>query len=227
MEELKDKEEVKTENIDLIDFDAVLKKKRAALFFKRCFDIFASLFGLLFLAIPFVFIAIAIKTSSKGPVYFRQERVGKNGKLFRIFKFRTMVSDAESKGMQITVGADSRITKVGKFLRKTKIDELPQLINVLLGQMSFVGPRPEVPRYVELYTDYQRNVLRIKPGITELASIIYKDENEVLAQSDDPEKSYIEEIMPKKIEINMEYIQKMNVFYDIKLIFKTFAAVLE
>lgn len=227
MEELKDKEEVKTENIDLIDFDAVLKKKRAALFFKRCFDIFASLFGLLFLAIPFVFIAIAIKTSSKGPVYFRQERVGKNGKLFRIFKFRTMVSDAESKGMQITVGADSRITKVGKFLRKTKIDELPQLINVLLGQMSFVGPRPEVPHYVELYTDYQRNVLRIKPGITELASIIYKDENEVLAQSDDPEKTYIEEIMPKKVGINMEYIQKMNVFYDIKLIFKTFAAVLE
>lgn len=227
MEELKDKEEVKTENSDLIDFDAVLKKKSAALFFKRCFDIFASLFGLLFLAIPFVFIAIAIKTSSKGPVYFRQERVGKNGKLFRIFKFRTMVSDAESKGMQITVGADSRITKVGKFLRKTKIDELPQLINVLLGQMSFVGPRPEVPHYVELYTDYQRNVLRIKPGITELASIIYKDENEVLAQSDDPEKTYIEEIMPKKIGINMEYIQKMNVFYDIKLIFKTFAAVLE
>lgn len=227
MEELKDKEELKTENIDLIDFDAVLKKKRAALFFKRCFDVFASLFGLLFLAIPFVFIAIAIKTSSKGPVYFRQERVGKNGKLFRIFKFRTMVSDAESKGMQITVGADSRITKVGKFLRKTKIDELPQLINVLLGQMSFVGPRPEVPHYVELYTDYQRNVLRIKPGITELASIIYKDENEVLAQSDDPEKTYIEEIMPKKIGINMEYIQKMNVFYDIKLIFKTFAAVLE
>lgn len=227
MEELKDKEEVKTENSDLIDFDAVLKKKRAALFFKRCFDVFASLFGLLFLAIPFVFIAIAIKTSSKGPVYFRQERVGKNGKLFRIFKFRTMVSDAESKGMQITVGADSRITKVGKFLRKTKIDELPQLINVFLGQMSFVGPRPEVPHYVELYTDYQRNVLRIKPGITELASIIYKDENEVLAQSDDPEKTYIEEIMPKKIGINMEYIQKMNVFYDIKLIFKTFAAVLE
>lgn len=208
MEELKDKEEVKTENIDLIDFDAVLKKKRAALFFKRCFDIFASLFGLLFLAIPFVFIAIAIKTSSKGPVYFRQERVGKNGKLFRIFKFRTMVSDAESKGMQITVGADSRITKVGKFLRKTKIDELPQLINVLLGQMSFVGPRPEVPHYVELYTDYQRNVLRIKPGITELASIIYKDENEVLAQSDDPEKTYIEEIMPKKLKSTWNTFKK-------------------
>ena len=208
------------------DFDGLLKKKKAALFFKRCFDILASLFGLIFLAIPFIFIAIAIKASSKGPVYFRQERVGKNGKHFRIFKFRTMVSDAESKGMQITVGTDSRITKVGKFLRKTKIDELPQLINVLIGQMSFVGPRPEVPHYVEMYTEYQRNVLRIKPGITELASIIYKDENEVLAQSDDPEKTYIEEIMPKKIEINMQYIEKMNVFYDIKLIFKTFAAVL-
>ena len=228
--ELGDKTETQNEDMSAaqteIDFDALIKKKRAALFFKRCFDIFASLFGLLFLALPFLVIAIAIKTSSKGPVYFRQERVGKDGKHFRIFKFRTMIVDAESKGMQITVGEDPRITKIGKFLRKTKLDELPQLINVLIGQMSFVGPRPEVPHYVELYSEYQRNVLRIKPGITELASITYKDENNVLAQSEDPEKTYIEEIMPKKIEINMEYIEKMNVFYDIKLIFKTFAAVL-
>lgn len=212
--------------IDDIDFDALMKKKRAALFFKRCFDIAASAVGLLFLTIPFLFIAIAIRCSSKGPVYFRQERVGKNGKTFRIFKFRTMVTDAEKKGMQITVGNDARITKIGALLRKTKVDELPQLINVLIGQMSFVGPRPEVPHYVEMYDERQRNILRIKPGITELASIVYRDENDILAQSDDPEKTYIEEIMPKKIELNMEYMQKMNVFYDIKLIFKTFAAVL-
>ena len=149
---LGDKTETQNEDMSAaqteIDFDALIKKKRAALFFKRCFDIFASLFGLLFLALPFLVIAIAIKTSSKGPVYFRQERVGKDGKHFRIFKFRTMIVDAESKGMQITVGADPRITKIGKFLRKTKMDELPQLINVLIGQMSFVGPRPEVPHYV-------------------------------------------------------------------------------
>lgn len=209
-----------------VDFDALMKKKRAALFFKRCFDIVASAFGLLFLAIPFLFVAVAIRCTSKGPVYFRQERVGKNGKTFRIFKFRTMVTDAESKGLQITVGGDARITKVGALLRKTKIDELPQLINVLLGQMSFVGPRPEVPRYVEMYSEYQKNVLRIRPGITELASIIYRDENDILAASEDPEKAYVEEIMPKKIELNMEYMKKMNVFYDIKLIFMTFAAVL-
>lgn len=216
----------KAAEVQVCDFDALMKKKRAALFFKRCFDVAASSVGLLFLTIPFLFIAIAIRCSSKGPVYFRQVRVGKDGKNFRIFKFRTMVTDAERKGMQITVGNDARITKVGAFLRKTKIDELPQLINVLLGQMSFVGPRPEVPHYVEMYDDYQRNILRIKPGITELASIVYRDENDLLAVSDDPEKTYIEDIMPKKIELNMQYMQKMNVFYDIKLIFATFAAVL-
>ena len=129
--------------------------------------------------------------------------------------------------MQITVGADSRITGIGKFLRKTKVDELPQLINVFIGQMSFVGPRPEVPRYVAMYSDYQRNILRIKPGITELASIVYRDENEVLAQSEDPEKTYIEDIMPKKIGLNIEYMKKLGFWYDLKLIFMTFAAILK
>ncbi len=216
-----------TEKQNIVDFDALLKKKRFSLFLKRCFDITASALGLLFLLIPFLIIAIIIKATSKGPVFFRQVRVGKDGKEFRIYKFRTMVVDAEKKGMQITVGADSRITGIGKFLRKTKVDELPQLINVLNGQMSFVGPRPEVPRYVALYDDYQRNILRIKPGITELASIVYRDENEVLAKSENPEETYINEIMPKKIALNIEYMQKLGFWYDIKLIFMTFAAILK
>ncbi len=215
------------ENAGVVDFDALMKKKKAALFFKRCFDVTASFFGILFLLIPFAAVAVAVKCSSRGPVFFRQVRVGKNGRKFRIYKFRTMVADAEKKGMQITVGGDSRVTGIGRVLRKTKVDELPQLFNVFAGQMSFVGPRPEVPHYVEMYSDYQKNVLRIKPGITELASIVYRDENDVLAKSEDPERTYIEEIMPEKIKLNMQYMQKMNVFYDIYLIFRTFAAVLK
>lgn len=215
------------ENAGVVDFDALMKKKKAALFFKRCFDITASFFGILFLLIPFAAVAVAVKCSSRGPVFFRQDRVGKNGRKFRIYKFRTMVADAEKKGMQITVGGDSRVTEIGRVLRKTKVDELPQLFNVFAGQMSFVGPRPEVPHYVDMYSDYQKNVLRIKPGITELASIVYRDENDVLAKSEDPERTYIEEIMPEKIKLNMQYMQKMNVFYDIYLIFRTFAAVLK
>ena len=215
------------ENAGVVDFDALMKKKKAALFFKRCFDVTASFFGILFLLIPFAVVAVAVKCSSRGPVFFRQVRVGKNGRKFRIYKFRTMVADAEKKGMQITVGGDSRVTGIGRVLRKTKVDELPQLFNVFAGQMSFVGPRPEVPHYVDMYSDYQKNVLRIKPGITELASIVYRDENDVLAKSEDPERTYIEEIMPEKIKLNMQYMQKMNVFYDIYLIFRTFAAVLK
>ncbi len=208
------------------EFGEILRRKKATLFFKRAFDIVASFFGLIILFLPFLCIALAIKLTSRGPVFFRQVRVGRNGKEFRIFKFRTMVTDAEKKGLQITVGQDKRVTFVGKILRKTKMDELPQLINVFAGQMSFVGPRPEVPHYVGMYSEYQRNVLRVRPGITELASIVYRDENEVLGQSEDPEKTYIEEIMPKKIELNLQYIRKMSFWYDIKLIFQTFAVIL-
>lgn len=190
-------------------------------FSKRCFDIFFSLLGILFLLLLFLFVAIAIKCSSKGPVLFKQERVGKNGKTFKIWKFRSMVVDAEAKGRQITTDGDSRITKVGKFIRKTKIDELPQLFNVLSGKMSFVGPRPEVPRYVELYTEEQRKVLTVKPGITDLASIEYRNENDLLKEAEDPDKKYIEEIMPAKLELNLKYIEKAGFFYDIGLIFKT------
>lgn len=210
-----------------IDFDALLKKKRFSLFLKRTFDIFASFFGLLVLSPILILIALLIVLTSSGGVFFRQVRVGRNGKEFRIFKFRTMVKDAEAKGMQITVGNDSRVTTIGKFLRKCKLDELPQLINVLLGQMSFVGYRPEVPKYVAMYTDYQRNILRIRPGITDLASIEYRDENEVLEQSDNPEDTYVNDVMQKKLALNIKYMQEMGFWYDLKLIFKTFLAILK
>ncbi len=196
-------------------------------FSKRCFDIFFSLLGILCLLLVFLFVAIAIKCSSKGPVLFKQERVGKNGKHFKIWKFRSMVVDAEAKGRQITTDGDNRITKVGKFIRKTKIDELPQLFNVLSGKMSFVGPRPEVPRYVELYTEEQRKVLSVKPGITDLASIEFRNENDMLKEAEDPDKKYIEEIMPAKLELNLKYIEKAGFFYDIGLIFKTIFKVIK
>lgn len=220
-------EETTESSKEEIDFDTLMKEKKVSLFFKRAFDILASWFGILFLLPIFIIVSIAIVVDSKGGVFFLQTRVGKNGKEFKIIKFRTMVTDAEAKGLQITVGADSRVTAVGNFLRKTKIDELPQLFNVLVGQMSFVGPRPEVPKYVDMYTDYQRNILRIRPGITELASIVYRDENEVLAAAEDPEDTYINDVMQKKLELNIEYMQKMSLLYDIKLIFKTFLAILE
>lgn len=203
------------------EFDKYLGKKRGQLIVKRIIDIVLSIIGIVVMAIPMIIISIAIKLNSKGPVLFRQERVGKDFKHFKINKFRTMVTDAEKKGMQITVGKDSRITSVGNFLRKSKLDEFPQLFNVLFGEMSFVGPRPEVPKYVKLYDDYQKNVLKVKPGITDLASIEYRDESTVLGQSEDPEKAYIEEVLPTKLELNMKYIKKMSVFYDFYLIMKT------
>lgn len=201
--------------------DKRLHEKRIQLFFKRLFDIFMSFFGLLVLSIPLIIISIIIKGTSEGPVFYRQVRVKRNGEDFKIFKFRTMVVDADKKGMLITVGKDNRITGIGRFLRKTKIDELPQLINVLIGDMSFVGPRPEVRKYVDMYDEYQVNVLKIRPGITDLASIKYRDESTLLGESDDPEKTYIEEIMQKKLEINLEYIQNISFFNDIRLIFMT------
>ncbi len=196
-------------------------------FFKRCFDIFFSLFGIMLLLLLFLFIAIAIKCSSKGPVLFKQERVGKHGKTFKIWKFRSMVVNAEAKGMQITTDGDNRITKVGKFIRKTKIDELPQLFNVLSGKMSFVGPRPEVPKYVAMYNAEQMRVLSVKPGITDLASIEFRNENDLLDGDEDPERKYIKEIMPAKLELNLKYIEKAGFFYDIGLIFKTVGKVIK
>lgn len=189
-------------------------------FLKRTFDICASSVGLILLSPLFILISIAIKVTSKGPIYYRQERIGINGKPFRIYKFRSMRINSD-KGMQITVKGDNRITSVGRFIRKFKIDELPQLFNVLSGKMSLVGPRPEVPKYVELYNDEQRQILSIKPGITDLASIEFKDENQLLDAAENPEQKYIEEIMPIKLTLNLEYMQKRSFFYDIGLIFKT------
>ena len=188
---------------------------------KRIFDIVCSGLGLIILSPFLLFVAIRIKMDSDGPVFFKQIRVGEKGREFKILKFRTMVVDAEKLGRQITVGNDSRITKIGAFLRKYKIDELPQLINVFKGDMSLVGPRPEVPRYVNMYTEEQRKVLDVKPGITDLASIRYRDENELLGQAENPDEFYINTIMPDKLALNMEYINKSNVFLDIYIILKT------
>ena len=187
----------------------------------RFFDFILSLVGLVVLAPILIVLAIWIKIDSKGPVFYKQVRVGQNGIDFGLFKFRSMVVDADKKGLITVGGRDPRITRSGYFIRKYKLDELPQLINVLVGDMSLVGPRPEVRKYVELYTDEQQKVLSAKPGITDYASIEYMDENEILGKSSDPEKTYIEEIMPEKIKYNMKYIQNKNVSEYFKIIFLT------
>ena len=192
---------------------------------KRAFDIVCSLLGLVVLSPLLLVVSLLVAVTSPGGVFFRQERIGKGGKPFRIFKFRSMRKD--NAGLKITTGNDSRITPVGRFLRKSKIDELPQLINVLVGDMSFVGPRPEVADYVNLYTPYQRQVLLVRPGITDYASIAYRNENDLLAGAEDPEKMYIEQIMPDKIELNMKYLREISPLADIKLILKTIAAVVK
>lgn len=189
---------------------------------KRPFDIIASGLGLLFLWPLFLFLAIWIKIDSHGPVFYRQLRVGKNGKDFRIYKFRSMRQDSD-KGSLITIGGhDSRITRSGYFIRKYKLDELAQLINVFLGDMSFVGPRPEVRHYVNYYTEEQMHVLDVRPGITDLASIKYRNENELLEKADDPERYYIDVIMQDKLRINLEYVESHSFFNDLKFIFLTF-----
>lgn len=188
---------------------------------KRVFDFFAAFVGIIVISPILIIVSVVIKIDSPGKVMFLQKRVGKGEKEFYIYKFRTMVTDAEKLGKQITVGKDSRITKVGAFLRKYKIDELPQLFNVLKGDMSLVGPRPEVPKYVALYSKEQKKVLSVRPGITDLASLRYSDENEILGKVDNPEEHYINVIMRDKLNLNLEYIEKSNLFFDISLIIKT------
>ncbi|TGY41476.1 sugar transferase [Clostridium sartagoforme] len=188
---------------------------------KRIFDFVASFVGCIIISPIYIVIALLIKLDSKGPVFFKQKRVGQFGKEFEILKYRTMVVDAEKIGKQITVGKDSRITKIGHILRKYKLDELPQLFNVLKGDMSLVGPRPEVPKYVELYNDKEREVLNVKPGITDFASIEYRDENELLGTVENPEEYYIDVIMKHKLKLNLKYINNNNIFIDIGIIFKT------
>ena len=193
---------------------------------KRIFDITLSLFGLIILLPFMLIIAILIKLDSKGPVFFKQIRVTKNGREFKIFKYRTMRVGSD-KYSQITVGKDNRITKIGAFLRKYKLDEIPQLINVFIGDMSLVGPRPEVPKYVALYTDEQKEILKVRAGITDYASIEFSDENDLLASEEEPEKAYIEKIMPKKIELNKKYLSEVSILTDIKIILLTIKKILK
>ena len=193
---------------------------------KRIFDITLSLFGLIILLPFMLMIAILIKLDSKGPVFFKQIRVTKNGREFKIFKYRTMKVGSD-KYSQITVGKDERITKIGSFLRKYKLDEIPQLINVLIGDMSLVGPRPEVPKYVALYTDEQKEILKVRAGITDYASIEFSNENDLLALEKDSEKAYIEKIMPKKIELNKKYLSEISMLTDIRIILLTIKKILK
>ena len=193
---------------------------------KRIFDITLSLFGLIILLPFMLIIAILIKFDSKGTVFFKQIRITKGGKEFKIFKYRTMKVGSD-KYSQITVGKDERITKIGSFLRKYKLDEIPQLINVLIGDMSLVGPRPEVPKYVALYTDEQKEILKVRAGITDYASIEFSDENDLLASEKNPEEAYIEKIMPKKIELNKKYLSEISMLTDIRIILLTIKKILK
>ena len=192
---------------------------------KRLFDLIASGLGLIVLSPLFLILAIWIKCDSKGPVFYRQVRVGRWNKDFRIFKFRSMRVGAD-KGSLVTIGGhDPRITRSGYFIRKFKLDELPQLINVFIGEMSLVGPRPEVRHYVNYWTPEQMHVLDVRPGITDPASIKFRNENELMEQAEDPEKYYIEVIMQEKIRLYLEYVEKHSFFYDLSLIFKTFKVI--
>ena len=189
---------------------------------KRLFDIVSSGLGLLLLSPLFLVLAIWIKCDSPGPVFYKQVRVGRNNKDFKLFKFRSMQVGADKKGLITVGGHDSRVTRSGYFIRKYKLDEFPQLINVFIGDMSIVGPRPQVRKYVDLYTPEQMHVLDVRPGITSLASIRYRNENELLEKVDDPDQYYKDVIMQDKLKIDLEYVQKASFWFDIKLIFRTF-----
>ncbi|MFM1515481.1 sugar transferase [Helcococcus ovis] len=204
----------------------ILKKRKLSLIFKRIFDIVLSSILLLLLSPVILILSIWIKLDSKGEIFFRQERVTQYGKIFRIFKFRTMVKDANKLGSQVTVSNDSRITKVGKFIRKVRLDEIPQLINVLLGDMTFVGTRPEVKKYVDNYTPEMLATLLLPAGITSEASINYKDEEKILTKNKNVDETYIKIILPEKMKYNLESIKKQSFLYDISIMFKTFIEVL-
>jgi len=194
---------------------------------KRIFDIFFSFIGLVILLPFFIIIGLLIVIDSPGGVFYKQGRVGKNGIDFYLFKFRSMRTGADKKGLLTVGGRDSRITRMGYFIRKYKIDELPQLLNVFLGDMSLVGPRPEVRKYVDLYNKEQKQVLSVKPGITDYASIEYSNENELLGKAENPEQLYINEIMPAKLKLNLKYIDEQGIITDLKIIFKTIGKIVK
>lgn len=193
---------------------------------KRVFDLLVASVLLILLSPLFLLLIIIIRTGSSGPAFYLQTRVGLNGKDFSIYKFRTMYTGSDKKGLLTVGGRDHRITRAGVFLRKYKLDELPQLINVFIGDMSLVGPRPEVRKYVDLYTQDQLKVLDVKPGITDYASIEYSNENELLAGADDPEKEYINTIMPAKLKLNLKYIADKSLITDLKIILRTLAKII-
>ena len=192
---------------------------------KRIFDIVASGIGLILLSPLFIILTICIKCDSIGPVFYKQVRVGRNNMDFQLFKFRSMRVGSDKKGLITVGGHDPRITRSGYYIRKYKLDEFPQLINVFKGDMSLVGPRPEVRKYVDMYTEEQMHVLDVRPGITDLASIRYRNENELLERVNDPDKYYVEVIMPDKLRINLEYVARHSFTFDIRLIFQTFRAI--
>lgn len=215
------------QNEQVKEYYDCLKKKRFSLVAKRLFDLIFALLLLVLLSPVFLVLAIWIKLDSKGPVFFRQVRITTYGKEFRIFKFRTMVQNAESLGTQVTVGNDMRITKVGSLIRKCRLDEIPQLLNVLSGDMSFVGTRPEVRKYVDAYSDEMLATLLMPAGITSTASIRYKDEDKLLECASDVDKTYIEEVLPGKMKYNLLYIKKFSFFQDIKICIETVIGVLK
>lgn len=238
-------------NEEVKKYCEILKKRKISLFLKRGFDIMASLIILIILSPIMLLLAICIKVDSKGPVFYRQERITKNGKIFRIFKFRTMVQDADKRGSLVTVHNDSRITRVGKFIRKFRLDEFPQLLNVIVGDMTFVGTRPEVKKYVDKYTNEMKATLLMPAGITSNASIEFKDEDEILEkyvaeqkqrilvtsgatqyieEKNDKnliDKAYIEQVLPQKMKYNLEYIEKFSILTDIKICINTVIGVLK
>ena len=204
----------------------VLKKKKTSLFFKRAFDVVASFFMLLILSPVFLLLAIAIKIDSRGPVFYRQVRVTQYGKRFRIFKFRTMVQNADKIGAQVTANHDSRITRVGRFIRKCRLDEICQLIDVLRGTMTFVGTRPEVPKYVDEYTPEMKATLLLPAGVTSETSVYYKDEDKLLEEAEDTDKVYVEKVLPEKMYYNLKAIERFGFWHDISVLFMTVFAVL-
>lgn len=203
--------------LNRLDFDIPMYK----LFLKRVFDIFFSLLGLIVLSPILLIVAVWIKLSTREKIFYKQVRMGQNLRLFEIYKFQTMVPDADKMGPLVTVGEDPRVTKPGRFLRKYKIDELPQLFNVLKGDMSFVGPRPEVPKYLTYYTDEQLKLFKIKPGITDYASIEFRDEEEYLSENQDKPNFYEEVLLPRKLEYSIYYLNRIAIGSDIIIIFRT------
>lgn len=219
------------QNDSVLKYYDVLKQKKIMLLLKRFLDFIGSLILLILLSPILIILAILIKIDSKGPVFYRQERVTTNGKIFKIFKFRTMIQDADKRGALITGKQDSRITRIGNKIRKCRLDELPQLINILKGEMSFVGTRPEVKKYVDMYTDEMKATLLMPAGVTSMASIKFKDEDEIISKQTKSgktvEEAYVNDILPEKMKWNLEYIKKFSIFEDLKICIETIGKVVE